>query len=166
MTRTALQTKLSDAALAGRVVVFVAPDPTASLYAPMVRVWNHKPGALSWVTLSFAPFAHRLKRTAVDTVELEVVNGRMLETVFEQLMRSSAMPVPMGLKVRLEGAELTVLGFDQGLPNRVSLHFDENPELGGYTIAQWNDGELAALVLPAVGETLELPRLTGLMALP
>ena len=166
MTRTALQTRISDEALSGRVVVFVAPDPLASLYTPMVRGWHHKPLAVSWVTLSFAPFAHRLKRTAVDTVELEVVDGRMLETVFEQLMRSSSFPVPMGMKVRLEGAELTVLGFDQGLPNKVSLRFDENPELGGYTIARWENGELAPMVLPALGETLELPRLTGLMAAP
>lgn len=162
--RSSMETKLSDEALTGRVFVFVAPDPAASLYVPMVRAWNHKPVGRSFVTISFAPFAHRLKRTAVDTVELEVVDGRMLETVFEQLMRSTAFPVPMGLKVRLSGAELTVIGFDQGLPNRVSVRFDQNPEAGDYTLAKWEDGQLAPLVLPGVGETLELPKLEGLMS--
>jgi hypothetical protein len=162
--RNSLVTKMSDEALSGRVFVFVAPDPAATLYVPMVRAWHHKPASRTWVTISFAPFAHRLERTAVDTVELEVVDGRMLETVFEQLMRSAAYPVPMGLKVRLNGAELTVIGFDQGLPNRVSVRFDQDPEAGGYTLARWEDGELKPLVLPAVGETLELPRLHGLLS--
>ena len=163
-TRSSLEMKLPDEALQGRVFVFVAPDPLASLYVPMVRAWNHKPIGRSFVTISFAPFAHRLTRTAVDTVELEVVEGRMMETVFEQLMRSTAFPVPMGLKVRLAGAELTVIGFDQGLPNRVSVRFDSNPETGDYTLAKWEDGQLAPLVLPAVGDTLELPKLEGLMS--
>jgi hypothetical protein len=162
--RTALETKLSDEALAGRVIIFVAPDPSASLYVPMVRAWHHKPMPKVWNTLSFAPFAHRLTRTADDTVELEVVDGRMLETVFEQLMRGSMFPVPVGMKVKLDGSEVTVLGLDHGLPNRISLHFDEPPEGGAYTLAQWTDGELAPLVLPAVGQTLELPRLHSLLA--
>ena len=163
-TRSSLETKLSDEALAGRVVVFVAPDPTASLYVPMVRVWHGKPLPRAWNTLSFAPFAHRLTRTAADTVELEVVEGRMLETVFEQLMRGSAFPLPLGTRVKLEGSEVTVLGLNQGLPSRISLRFDENPDLGGYTIAKWENGELAPLVLPAVGQTLELPRLHSMFA--
>ncbi len=167
MTRAALQTKMSDEVLSGRVLVFVAPDPMASLYWPLVRGWHGKKFPRSFITLSFAPFAHRLTRTAIDTVELEVVNGRMLETVFEQLMRSSKFPVPLGMKVRLEGAELTVIGFDQGLPNRVSLHFDENPEVSGYTIARWDEkGELAPLVLPSIGQSIELPRLNGLLSVP
>lgn len=164
-TRTSMVTKLTDQALAGRVVIFVAPDPSASLYVPLVRAWHHKGSPRAWLTVSFAPFAHRLTRTAVDTVELEVVDGRMLETVFEQLMRGSAFPVPIGMRVRLDGSELTVLGLDHGLPNRLSLRFDQNPELGGYTLAQWKDGELTPLVLPAVGQTLEMPRLHGLLAL-
>ncbi|MDP1823357.1 MAG: hypothetical protein Q8L48_08950 [Archangium sp.] len=163
-TRSSLETKLSDEALAGRVVIFVAPDPAASLYVPMVRAWHHKPLPRSWNTLSFAPFAHRLTRTGPDTVELEVVDGRMLETVFEQLMRGASFPLPLGMKVKLEGSEVTVVGLNEGLPNRISLRFDENPDLGGYTIAQWENGELAPLRLPAVGQTLELPRLHSLLA--
>lgn len=165
MTRTSLETELSDQALEGRVLVFVAPDPTASLYVPLVRKWNHKPASQSWVTISFAPYAHRLTRTAVDTVELEVVDGRMLQTVFEQLTRSAAFPVPLGMKVRLTGAEVTVIGLDGGLPNKVSVRFDVNPDLGGFTLAKWEDGNLKPLVLPPVGQTMELPKQRGLMAL-
>lgn len=163
--RAAQETTLSDEALSRRVFVFVAPDPSAVMYVPMVRAWLHKPTPEAFVTLSFAPHAHRLTRIAADTVELEVVDGRMLQTVFEQLFRSSAFMVPQGMRVRLAGAEVTVVGLDQGLPNRLSLRFDEDPDRGGYTLAQWKDGQLAPLVLPAVGQSLELPRLHGLLSL-
>jgi hypothetical protein len=161
--RSSLDTTLTDAQLSGRVFIFVAPDPLGSLYVPMVRMWNHKPVARAFITLSFAPYAHRLTRTALDTVELEVVEGRMLETVFEQLMRSSKYPVPVGLRVRLDGAWLTVLSLDRGLPSRVQVQFDVNPEQGDYLLAKWQDGQLAPLTLPAVGQSLELPRLPGLL---
>ena len=36
--------------LGGRVFVFVAPDPMASLYVPLIRVWAHKPAAKSFIT--------------------------------------------------------------------------------------------------------------------
>ncbi|MDP2271596.1 MAG: hypothetical protein Q8N23_15020 [Archangium sp.] len=51
------------------------------------------------------------------------------------------------------------------MPQRIQVRFDENPELGGYTLARWQDGVLGPLLLPAVGETLELPRLHGVLAL-
>jgi hypothetical protein len=162
--RTALDTTLSDEALAGRVVVFVAPDPMSSLYVPIVRQWHGRPMGRAFLTLSFAPFAHRLTRTAPDTVELAVVDGRMLETVFEQLMRSSQFPVPVGMRVRLDGLEVTVLELDRGLPNHIAVRFDQDPDAGGYTLAQWQDGRLAPLVLPAVGQSLELPRLHSFFA--
>lgn len=160
----ALETTLSDEALSKRVFVFTAPEPVGALYQAQVRTWLHKPTAEAWVTISFAPHAHRLTRLTADTVELEVVDGRMLETAYEQLVRAAAFPVPEGLRVRLAGAELTVTGFDQGLPNRVRVRFDEDPDRGGYTLARWENDQLVPLVLPAVGTSMELPRLHGLLS--
>lgn len=164
MERASLETKFSDEALAGRVIVFVAPDPTASMYAPMVRAYHHKPLPKTWLTFSFAPYAHRLTRTGPQTFELEVVDGRMLETVFEQLMRASTLPVPVGMKVALDGVEVRVLGLDQGLPSRIELRFDSDPALGGYTVAQWDEGTLSPLQLPALGQAVLLPKAHGLLS--
>lgn len=164
MERAAMQTKFSDEALAGRVIVFVAPDPMASMYTPMVRAFHHKALAKTWVTFSFAPYAHRITRTGPETFELEVVDGRMLQTVFEQLMRSSRIPVPVGTKVQLDGVEVSVLSLDDGLPNRLGLRFDHDPELGGYTMAKWDEGTLSPLQLPAIGQTIELPKAHGLLS--
>ena len=162
--RAATQTKLPDDEMGGRVFVFVAPDPMASLYVPLIRVWHGKPGAKQFVTFSFAPWAHRLTRKTPNEFELEVVDGRLLETVFEQLMRSSQFPLPVGTKVRLDGAEVTVLGLNEGLPNKLSIRFDEEPERGSYTLASWEDGMLSRLKVPAVGETLDLPRLHSVLS--
>lgn len=163
--RAAMDTRLPDEVLGGRVFVFVAPDPMASLYVPLIRVWHGKPGWKQFVTFSFAPWAHRLTRTAPNVFELEVVEGRMLETVFEQLMRSAQFPLPVGTKVQLEGAEVTVLGLNEGLPNKLSIRFDEEPERGSYTLARWEDGRLSHFALPAVGQTVELPRLRSVLSL-
>ena len=89
----------------------------------------------------------------------------MLQTVFEQLMRSSKLPVPLGMKVQLDGVEVSVLSLEQGLPNRLGLRFDHDPELGGYTVAQWDEGTLSPLKLPAIGQTIELPKAHGLLSL-
>jgi hypothetical protein len=162
--RAAMETKLSDEVIGGRVFVFVAPDPMASLYVPLIRVWHGKPGAKQFVTFSFAPWKHRLTRVSSNVFELEVVEGRLLETVFEQLMRSSQFPLSVGTTVQLNGADVTVLSLNEGLPNKLSIHFDEEPERGSYTLASWEDGMLSAMKVPAVGETVELERLRSVLS--
>ena len=162
--RAAMETELSDEVISGRVFVFVAPDPMASLYVPLIRVWHGKPASKQFVTFSFAPWKHRLTRVSANVFELEVVDGRLLETVFEQLMRSSQFPMPVGTKVQLNGADVTVLSLSEGLPNRLSIHFDEEPERGSYTLGTWADGKLGPLKVPAVGETLELERLHSVLS--
>lgn len=155
---TALDTGFSDEQLGGRVVVFAAPDPIAGFYPPMVRVWAGKASGKAWLTLSMAPNDHQLLRTAQDTFELQVVEGRILETVFEQLLRSPSHAIAEGQTVQLDGFTVKVIGLDQGLPSRLRLKFDEDPDAGGFTFAQWTQGRLMPLTLPAVGEQVTLVR--------
>jgi hypothetical protein len=157
--RTAMETRLSEEALAGEVFLLVAPDPVTAIYLPLVRLWNGRPLATTWITLSFAPCAHRLTRTAPDTLELEVLDGRMLETVFEQLLRSPAFPIAEGATVRLSGATLTVVHLDRALPQRIRVQFDAPLEGGAVTVAWFEHGTLAPFPLPAVGQSVELPNI-------
>ncbi|MDP1916639.1 MAG: hypothetical protein Q8L14_10350 [Myxococcales bacterium] len=153
-----MQTELSDAALQGRVVVFAAPEPVTGFYVSPARAWYGKPAARAWLTLSYAPYDHQLTRTATDTIELEVIDGRMLETTFERLMRSPALPLQVGTTVKLDGLTVEVLALDRGLPSRLGLQFDEDPQGGGFTFAQWREGRLGPLTLPAVGAQVTLTR--------
>lgn len=163
--REALETSMSDEALSGRVFVFLAPDPSAVLYPGMLRSLRGKPPPKSWVSVSFAAYAHRLTRTSERDVEVEVIDGRMMESVFEQLVRSTAYPMALGHRVHLNGAFVEVIGLDQGLPNRLRVTFDEVPEGGGLTLGQWEGERLVPLVLPAVGQSVVLPKPSGLLSL-
>ncbi|HEY1087197.1 MAG TPA: hypothetical protein VGE37_05855, partial [Archangium sp.] len=151
LLRSAVETELCDDALAGNVIVFVAPDPVSSLYTPLARAYLGKKPK-SWLTFSFARYPHRLKRVSERVFELEI-DGRLMESVFEQLMRAERFPLPLGFRRQLAGVAVEVIGHDQGLPNRLRLTFDEDPSSGRYTFAQWKDAKLVAFTLPAVGET-------------
>lgn len=162
--REAMETGLSDEALSGRVFAFVAPDPAAVLYPAMYRAVQGKVPPKAWVTLSFAGYAHRLTRTSTREVELEVVDGRMLESVFEQLLRSSDVPVPLGHRVKVNGAWVEVTSLDAGLPNMLRITFDEAPESNALTFIRWEGERAMPFVLPAVGESVVLPKATGLLS--
>ncbi len=153
---TGAQVGVSDAEMTRKVVLFAAPDAMVGLYPPLVRVWEGKPLPEAWLCFSYAPYPHRLTRVASDTLELEVLGGHMLETVFEQLIRSPDHPVNLGDRVQLDGVEVTVMGLDQGRPQRLRLRFTEPIDGGGYTFLQWKGGRLDRLELPPVGQSVEL----------
>lgn len=163
--REAMETGLSDEALGGRVFVFLAPDPAAVLYPGMHRMLRGKPPPKAWISISFAAYAHRLTRVSEREVEVEVIDGRMMESVFEQLVRSTAYPIPLGHRVSLHGASVEVIGLDEGLPSRLRVTFDEVPERGGFTFGQWEGERLVPFVLPAVGQSVVLPKPSGLLSL-
>ncbi|MBL9037898.1 MAG: hypothetical protein JNG84_05215 [Archangium sp.] len=158
-----LETRMTEAQLARRTMTFVAPDVMASTYTPLVRRYFGRSAPEVWLTVSMARTEHRLTRTDERTFELEVVGGRMLDTVFEQLVRAPNIPLPLGTTVQLAGAQVTVTGLDEGLPNRLRIHLDDAVET--WTFAKWDDGVLAPLVLPAVGESIVLPRLPSVLTL-
>ncbi|MBL8920310.1 MAG: hypothetical protein JNJ54_15695 [Myxococcaceae bacterium] len=162
----AMETALGDEALAGHVLVFAAPDPSAVLYTSMIRQLHGKPAAKSWVTVSFASSAHRLTRRSEREVEVEVTDGQMLQSVFEQLVRSSDVPVPIGYRVKLARATIEVTSLDgEARPKTLLVTLDQLPDGATFTLARWDDGVLGPLELPAVGESLVLPRATGLLSL-
>ena len=163
--REAMETGLSDETLGGRVFVFLAPDPAAVLYPGMHRLLRGKPPPKAWISISFAAYAHRLTRVSERELEVEVLDGRMMESVFEQLVRSTAYPVPLGHRVQLNGASVEVIGLDEGLPNRLRVTFDEAAERSGFTFGQWEGERLMPLVLPAVGQSVVLPKPSGLLSL-
>lgn len=58
--------------------------------------------------------------------------------------------------MQLDGFTVEVVALDAGLPSRLRLRFHEDPEGGAFTFAQWREGKLRPLTLPAVGVQLTL----------
>ena len=114
------------------------------------------PSPKTWHIWSMAQHAVALHRTSERQVELSIVDGAMLDSVFEQNFRNPNAAVAVGLQVPLEGQRLTVLEVNEGRPVRVRFDFELPPE--AFSFVWWNGAVLERLQLPAVGERRVLPR--------
>ncbi len=154
-----LQPGVTDAALAGNVVFVTAPDPMVGMYGSLARMLRGKPLPTSWHFLSYAPYSHRLRRVADDAIELEVIGGRMLGTVFEQLFRAPRYPLDPGFTVTVATMKVSVLEAVDGQPTKLRAEFTK--PLDTLTLVQWKGARIAPLELPPVGAELVLDHELG-----
>ncbi len=87
----------------------------------------------------------------------------MLETVFEQLVRSPELPVAVGEPVLLDGLTVTVLAERGGGPTRVAFKADRPLEDPSFWFLQWKDQALRHFVMPQVGQSVLLSKEAGLL---
>lgn len=154
--RAALHPKNVDTLEHRRVVVVVSTDFSVAIYAPSAMTHAGKALPLTWNVLSMAPHAHRLTRVDAATIELKVLDGRMLDSVFEQNMRAERFEMTEGFKTQLRDLTVTVMRVDKGRPVAIRATF-ERP-LEDFTFVTWNGHELERIDLPQVGASVELPR--------
>lgn len=140
-----------------QVVVFNPPEPYTGLYPLMLRSFDGLAAPRSWWTLSFAPYDHKLTRTGLQEMELEVVGGEMITSIAERLLRSSKRPLAVGYESKLNGLRIRVLEVGDTGPTRIGLLFEKNPESDCYQMLAFYDGAYRRLKLPGVGESIELP---------
>jgi hypothetical protein len=147
-----------------RVLAITTGDAPTGLYVPIQRaLLGANLPARYWI-LSNAPKAHRLVRTSENAFELEVVDGRFLDTVFEQIVRTPLRPFHAGDQVQLAGALVEVLAVDDWAPKRIRVTLDRSLEADDVRLLVWRDGALRRLAPPPVGTVVELPYSEGVMA--
>ena len=139
----------------GRVVLLTAADPSPAVYGLLYLRAQGRPMSERWWTLSMSPTAHRLRRVADRSLELEVIGGRMVDSVFEQLMRSEAFPMDPGYVVQLDGLKITVVEANGGHPTKIRADFDL--PLAEHTLLIWTAHGFDQLQAPELGASLELP---------
>jgi len=142
-------------------VLLTAPDVFVGFYTPFWRQLHRHPMPQSWWVLSSARCDHRVHRVATDTIELELLDGRMLETAFEILFRNPSLAFEPGDEVHLEGLDVRVLATDDVGPTRVEFRFDRSLDDPSLHLLAWEDGRLVPVQLPSVGETMDLPLVTA-----
>ena len=140
--------------LTGRVILLTSSDLVPALFSSAILSEHGRPMPKTWHSISQAPHAHRLTRTGARRLELEVLGGHLLETVFEQNVRSDAHPFAVGDVVWLEGLSVTVLELEAGCPRRLALDFSR--PLEDFEFVRWAGLELLRVTLPPPGEQLEL----------
>lgn len=169
-----------DASVPARVVVVALDDLFAVNLLPVRAVEQGRPpaelaalargaeaarggpdrlGALGGGILSMAPTAHRLRRTAADTLELSTPDGTLVDGPWPSVFRASSLPLPRGAVVHTAYMTATVLDGRAGRPTRVSFQFRRPLDDPSLIFLAFQDHRLRRLALPPVGGELALPRL-------
>jgi hypothetical protein len=145
-------------------VLLVAPDPLACAYPPIIHALLTERKALApWLCLSLAPHDHRLTRTADNALTLEVIDGCMLRTEFEQLMRSPLRPLRSGDKLNLCGVEIAILEANEIGPTKLGVTFERPLDDKALNFLVWRDGGIRRFEMPRIGESVPVARGKGLM---
>lgn len=140
-----------------RIVIVTTSEFAPVVYGPGALAEFKQPLPRSWFVWSMAPLSHRLKRVSERAFELSTVDGRMVQSVFEQNFRETKThPMAVGDTVKLDGQVVRVIEVNDGAPTAIRIELLEAPE--AFRFVKWNGSIFEPLQLPAIGETMELPR--------
>lgn len=138
---------LSSARLTGRTLVILnTPDLRIGLQGYFFRQLYRLPMPASWRVLSWAPCAHRFRRTAVDSMEMALLGGEL-----------QAPYLARGQVIDLVGMQATVADVGRNGPTRVAFRFDRPLDDPTLVLLMWKDGRLQPVEAPAIGATMDVP---------
>ena len=145
--------------IAGRTLILPAvPTPFASMYISSTRWFRGEPTPRVLWPLSMAHHAHRLSRPDEHTLVVEVLDGEMMGSIFEDLVRPRSLAFHVGDTVALDGGQVEVLALGPGGgPTRVALHLEGSLDDPDVRILALRDGQLVRIDAPPVGGQLDLP---------
>ena len=147
-----------------RVFCLFAADPYSGFYPVVMRRYLNYPPARGWQILSLAANDHEVTRTAPNRFELRVLEGEMLSTPFERLLRSHAYPLKKGDIVACDGYRVTVLDAGSWGPRSIALDFDKSLDDAEFEFLAWQGGRLAHFAWPPIGQTALLKVSEGYFA--
>ncbi len=150
----------TEAALAGasRYVLLVAPDPMVNVYIPIMRaVKRHEPMPENWFIVSPTSCPHRVRRTAPNRLEIEIIGGSIGNQLADFLFTNGDHPFRVGHRVEVVGATITVLEASDLGPTKMAVEFDRPLEDPALRFLSAKNGYLERMAIPAVGETMDVP---------
>lgn len=148
--------KTLDAKPTERFVVLSSSEFVPAIYTVPLMADLGLALPLTWHVWSMAPLPVDVRRTGERQVELSVVGGRMIDSVFEENFRNDNFPIEAGHRVQLDSTTVTVLAVDRGKPTKVRFELDLPVE--AFSFVWWDGDSLARVQLPAVGELRHFPR--------
>ena len=160
-SRAVLQQAMGTAIPArGQIVMVNAADPLMGMYPHILLHYMDDNAPERWWTLVMTAHDLRLDRPESTVLEIELLDGPMLQTDFEQLFRSPAYPLSAGATLDANGIRATILETSAGKPARIRFALDT--ELASQmTFLTWKDGRPQPLHLPPPGGSLHLPKQAG-----
>ncbi len=141
------------------VVLLGIADPGVVVYLPMEAAYADIPGPRQWQALSLAATDHRVRWIDEHSFELEIVDGRIGDALFEQLFRNFDLaPLEVGYQVQSQGLRIRVAETRDGGASRLAVE-SERP-LSELVFLTWEDDSFAEVEV-VVGEGLLLPYTPG-----
>jgi hypothetical protein len=149
-----------------KVVMVNAPDFATLLRIPAIYDFHHGQAlAASWHELSAAPHDQRLWRSGPLTLEMEVIDGQMLASFGEQVVRYNHEPLKPGDVIDDGLFRAEILASNELGPTRVAFHFDHDLDAPDMVFLAWGDGKLEPIELPEEGGHISLKSYPGPMLL-
>ena len=130
------------------MIVLQAPDPFLERYFPFQRRVMGLATPRRWRTLSLARHDHIVHRTGRTRFELEIVEGRLLDTPLEQLFRPIDHPLLVGDTLDLDDRRVEIVATDGIGPTRVAFDFDRPLDDPSLHFVAWQDGHFVRFDMP------------------
>ncbi len=150
-----------DAAV-GKTAIFPAVPDVMGIYGMLWRMAHREPAPARWRALCLALHDIELRVVDAHTVELRTVQGVLLETEAEQLLRGPRDMFKAGDRVDINGMTAIVRQTDDhGHPTVVAFRFDRPLTDPDHVWLQWSGGRLRPMALPEPGPWVLLKREPG-----
>ena len=151
---------------ASRFVMLVAPDLLVNVYMPIIRaVVRNEPMPDGWLAVSPAPYPHRIRRTAPNELEMEVLGGNIGNQLVDALFNNGSHVLRRGDRVETAGAVITVLETDATGITKLKLTFDRPLEDPTLRFVSAKNGYLERMQVPAVGDEMVIPAQKSLLSI-
>ncbi len=120
------------------------------------RKVNRLPMPESWWVLSFLEKKNRYLRTAENKLELEIIEGSLLDLPYVYYVRDPKVPFKKGEILRFSGFQVTILEVNKDGPTRMEFAFERSLDDESYCFYKLQEGRLQIVTPPVVGQSLTL----------
>jgi hypothetical protein len=110
----------------------------------------------SWWPLSFQEKNIRYHRTAENKLELEILEGSLLDHPYIQEVRNPGESFKKGEIRKFPGFQVTILEVNQDGPTRMEFTFERSLDDEVYRFYKLQEGRLHIVTPPVVGQSLSL----------
>ncbi len=139
-----------------RVVVLSSTDFAPAMYGTAVAALHGFARPTTWHVLSMAASALTVTRTDATHFALQLSDGRMVDSIFEENFRGERFPFAPNDAVALEGLNVIVTRTDAGHPVAIAVELQR--PVADFTFVWFDGARFARVALPEPGHELELPR--------
>ena len=136
------------------LISLFAPDPVSSFYPQVMREAEGLPVPKERVILSMSHHKQRFTRTADRELELEVIDGALMEGIFEKLVRAPNAQLNVGERFISKHVEAEIMDAGAGFATRVRFRFRRSLDDPTMVLLSWQDGGMRHIPAPKVGESL------------